>query len=153
MISRETAVGERFAGRKKKVGWERLWAFSGGPFTLEGWPKRNHHTDLLFAQSCGMASVVASGTQYEGYLCELFLDLFGETWLETGSLTSKFVAKVTVDDVIQPIAVVKAKDVGVDHITFTFDTWCENQHAEKVLVGSATGGLLLQTIPQQVRRA
>ncbi len=138
-VTRDTEIGQRFSGKKKEIAWERLWAFSGGPFAKEGWPRKNLHTDLEFAKACGLPSVGASGTQYQGHVCELFLDLFGETWLRTGTLTAKFIALVDVNDVLQSKAVVTAKEFTDSQVQFTFDIWCENQQGAKVLVGSATG--------------
>src|SRR3990172_10946129 len=127
IITRETAVGEAFSGKKKRISWERLWAFSGGPFAKEGWPRKNLHTDLEFARACGLPSVGAPGTQYQGHLCELFLDLFGETWLRTGTLTAKFIALVDANDILQSKAVVRSKELVDGHVKCTFDLWCENQ--------------------------
>jgi acyl dehydratase len=139
IITRDTEIGQTFSGRKKTISWERLWTFSGGPFAAEGWPRKNLHTDLGFAKACGLPSVGASGTQYQGHLCELFLDLFGEAWLRTGSMTAKFIALVDVGDVLQSKAVVTSKALADGHVRLTFDIWCENQRGAKVLVGTATG--------------
>ncbi len=139
-LTRETAVGSEFAGRPKTVSWERLWTFSGGPFTADGWPRKNIHTDLETAKALGVYTVSASATQYFGYVVSLLIDLFGERWLSSGSITAKFIAIVTVKDVIQAKArVTETRPDGDNGHVFQLDIWCENQDGAKVLVGSATG--------------
>ena len=142
ILTGATAVGSEFAGKPRTVAWERLWAFSGGPFAAEGWPKKNIHTDLKTANELGVYAVSASATQYLGYAVSLLLDLFGDAWLSTGSLAVKFVAVVTVDDVLQAkarVVEVQVEDAGRRRVQL--DVWCENQKGAKVLVGSATGVL------------
>ena len=80
-ITKDTKEGQEFDGQPKKISWERLWTFSGGPFANTGWPKKNVHTDLEFAKECGLPSVAASGTQNQGYVVQLMVDLFGVKWL------------------------------------------------------------------------
>ena len=80
-IQKDTPIGCEFAGKLKKMSWERLWAFSGGSFNQAGWPKKNIHTDTEFAKSMGLPTVGASATQYLGHITELMIDLFGEEWL------------------------------------------------------------------------
>jgi acyl dehydratase len=119
---------------------ERLWAFSGGPFALEGWPRRNLHTDPSVAASVGLPSVGASGTQYQGYIVELMLDLFGEAWLSHGSMTGKFIALVNAGETVQAHAeVVETEAVDGGQVRFTLKVWCENGRGEQVLVGRSIG--------------
>ncbi len=139
IVTRETAVGSEFAGRPRVVSWERLWTFSGGSFTADGWPKKNIHTDLETAKMLGLYTVSASATQYLGYAVSLLIDLFGDQWLSRGSVTAKFIALVTVNDVIQAKARVLEVRDGDDGQEFRLDIWCENQDEAKVLVGRAVG--------------
>jgi hypothetical protein len=128
-----------FSGKPKKVSWERLWTFSGGPFNLTGWPKKNIHTDPEFAKSCGLPCMAASATQYMGYVAELMIDLFGVQWLSHGTNDLKFIAVVDAGDTLVTKAQIKSKEVQGIAARFTLDVWCENQKGAKVLVGSATG--------------
>jgi hypothetical protein len=138
-ITRETAEGQAFAGPLKSVTLERLWTFSGGPFALDGWPKKNLHTDPAVAEAVGLPSVSASGTQYQGYLVQLLIDLFGEAWLSHGTMTAKFIAIVDAGDTLRPHAVVRSKHAEGSALSVTLEIWCENQHGARVLVGQATG--------------
>jgi hypothetical protein len=138
-LKRETKEGETFTGKPKLVSWERIWAFSGGPFSNTGWPRKNVHTDLEFAKSCGLPSVAASATQFMGYVTELMTDLFGVEWLSHGTMDVKFINLVDAGDVLVTKAEVKARESQGSATRFTMDISCENQKAAKVLVGNATG--------------
>jgi acyl dehydratase len=142
MISKDTSLGEEFAGKPKKLTWERIWAFSGGPFTTPAWPKKNIHTDLDSARSMGLSTVYVSATQYLGHLAELMIDLFGAGWLRGGRVSEvKFIKPVAEGDTIQTKARVRSKGESGSKVEFTMDVWCENQKGDKVLVGSAIGTL------------
>lgn len=138
-ITSDTPVGASFAAKPRLISMERLWAFSGGPFALEGWPRKNLHTDPATAAAVGLPSVGASGTQYQGYIVQLLLDLFGEAWLSHGTITCKFIALVNAGETVQAHAKVIEKEAEGDRTRFTLDVWCENGPGEQVLVGRATG--------------
>ena len=140
LITQRTNIGESFTGKPKRVSWERLWTFSGGPFKLEGWPARNIHTDLEYANASGLPNkVAASATQFQGYVVQLMIDLFGVEWLSNGTLDVKFIAIVHAGDTLVTKTVVQSKEEQDGATKFTMDVYCENQRGEKVLVGLATG--------------
>jgi acyl dehydratase len=142
MINKDTSLGEEFVGKPKKLTWERIWAFSGGPFGTPGWPKKNIHTDLDSARRMGLSTVYVSATQYLGHLAELMIDLFGEGWLRGGRVTGvKFIKPVAEGDTLQTKATVRSKEQSGSRVEFTMGVWCENQNGDKVLVGSALGVL------------
>ncbi|UCD08081.1 MAG: MaoC family dehydratase [Dehalococcoidales bacterium] len=143
VITQDTKEGESFSGKSKKVSWERIWAFSGGPFTFEGWPKKNIHTDIDYARACGLPDnkVAASATQFQGYLVQLMIDLFGIEWLSRGTMDVKFIRIVNAGDIITASAAVISKEKNEHSTLFTMNVDCENQDGEKVLVGTATGGV------------
>jgi acyl dehydratase len=139
IITKNTQEGQEFSGKLKTVTEERVYAFSGGFPKGTDWPKKNIHTDLEFAKSCGLPTRAASGAMFEGYLTELMIDLFGENWLTYGKMSLKFIAIVDVNDTILPKATVQSKQVQNFDVIFTMDLWCENQHGNKVVVGMGTG--------------
>jgi len=138
-LTPDTKVGVEFTGKSKTVSETRVFAFSGGRFDAPGWPVKNIHTDLEYARSCGLQTRSVSGTQYVGYLTELMIDLFGETWLSHGKMELKFIAIVDVGDRLVSKAVVTSKESADSHTKFTLDIWCENQYGKKVALGTATG--------------
>lgn len=139
-ITKETPIGEDFNGKPKKMSWERIWTFSGGAFTAEGWPRKNLHTDTDFAQNLGLPTVGVSATQYLGHLAELMLDLFGEEWLRSGKMIDvKFIKLVSDGDTLTSRARVIEKVEEFSGTRYSLEICCENQRGEKVLIGSAIG--------------
>ena len=139
-ITKDTPVGCKFAGKPKKMSWERLWTFSGGPFAAEGWPKKNLHTDTAFAKNLGLPTVGTSATQYLGHVSELMLELFGERWLRHGKMRNvKFVKLVADGDVLTSKARVLSKERKGSELIYHLSICVENQHGENVLTGSAAG--------------
>jgi len=138
-LTPDTKVGAVFTGKWKTISEARVFAFSGGRFSAPGWPAKNIHTDLEFARGCGLQTRSVSGTQYMGYLIELMVDLFGESWLSHGKMDVKFIAIVDVEDSLLTKAVITSKELEGSGTRFVLDMWCENQHGDKVVVGTATG--------------
>ena len=139
IVTTNTEEGQEFTGRPKKISWERLWTFSGGPFSNTGWPKKNVHTDLDFAKEVGFPNAAASGTQHQGYLVQLMIDLFGVKWLYNGTMEFKNIGLVEHGDTVVAKAVVKSREAQEGEIKFTMDVWVENQDGKKALAGIATG--------------
>ena len=139
IITIDTEEGREFSGKLKTVTEERVYAFSGGFPKGPGWPKKNIHTDLEFAKSCGLPTRAASGAMFEGYLTELMIDIFGESWLRHGKMSLTFIAIVDPGDTLLPKAVVRSSQAEDTGVRFVVEMWCQNQHGSKVVVGTATG--------------
>ena len=82
-------VGAEFSGPVRHLTLERVLAFSGGPFAQPHWPDRNLHTDAEKAREAGLAGIIVSGTQFEGHLVDLLVELFGEAWFTAGTIEIK----------------------------------------------------------------
>jgi acyl dehydratase len=139
IITKDIPVGHEVSGKLKTVTEERVYAFSGGFPKGHGWPRKNIHTDLEFAKSCGLPTRAASGAMFEGYLTELMIDLFGESWLRRGKMSLTFIVIVDTGDTLVPKSVVRSKQAEGSGVRFVMEVWCENQHGNKVVVGTATG--------------
>lgn len=139
IITKEAREGSEFEGNLRTVTEQRVYAFSGGFPKGPEWPRKNIHTDLEFAKSCGLPTRAASGAMFEGYLTELMSELFGERWLTYGKMSLKFIAIVDVNDTLLPKAAVQSKQVQGSDVILTMDVWCENQHGNRVVVGRAMG--------------
>jgi acyl dehydratase len=131
------AIGAIFEGRCRDFSLARVLAFSGGFISEPDWPHRNLHTDLEKAREAGLTKIIASGTQSEGLLVELLIDLFGARWLGHGQMDVKVINSVYVDDVVQAKAILKERIAENGHTTVRLDAWCEKQDGTKVLVGTA----------------
>lgn len=106
---------------------------------MEGWPLVNIHTDLAHAQRCGLKKRNASGTQWQGYIIQMMLGMFGTSWLSHGTIETKFIRMVLEDDTVTPWASVTRSEPTEGGVRFSFDIGCENQRGETVLAGTATG--------------
>lgn len=139
-ITKDTQIGQEFVGKPKKILWERIWTFSGGVFTSQGWPKKNLHTDKEFAQSLALPTMGVSATQYLGHMAELMIDLFGEAWLRHGEMSDVKFIKLVVngDTLISKVKVVGKEQEGAK-VKYLLEIYVENQSNDKVLVGTATG--------------
>ncbi len=138
-LTKQTPEGHIISGRSKEVSESQVLAFSGGFPRDPGWPKKTIHTSLEFAKSCGLPSRVASGAMFEGYLTELMIDSFGESWLKYGSMNLVFIAIVSPGDTLTPKALVKSRQTDGELVRFIMEIWCENQHGKTVVIGTATG--------------
>jgi acyl dehydratase len=139
IITRDTQEGCEFSGKLKEITEERVYAFSGGFPRGPGWPQKNIHTDVEFARRCGLPARNASGSMFESYLTELMIDLFGEDWLKQGKMQLVFIRMVTIGDTLLPKAIVQSKQAEHSCMRFVLEIWCENQHGDKVIVGTGTG--------------
>lgn len=129
--------GRVFEGRARKLTWVRALALSGGPFDAPGWPDKNLHTDLDAAHAAGLAEVVVSGTQWEGYLVGLLVELFGMAWMHHGELDIKIPRSVRIGETIQPKARLETREQSEEGERVALAVWCENQDGQQVLVGTA----------------
>jgi acyl dehydratase len=134
----EAKVGDLYAGKARKLTWARALALSGGPFGTPGWPEKNLHTDLEAANAAGLSTVVVSGTQWEGYLVGLLVEVFGRAWFSGGQLDIKIPRSVKIDETVQPKARVEAREQEGERVRVALAVWCENQDGETVLVGTAS---------------
>lgn len=142
-LTAETQPGFEIRGREYRVSPARMRAFSGGPFDNDAWPLINIHTDTAHALSCGLKKRNASGTQWQGYILQMMIELFGTGWLSHGKIETKFIRLVNEDDVVRPWVRVTARERTEGGIRFAFDIGCDNQRGETVLAGTA-GGILPQ---------
>jgi acyl dehydratase len=131
-------TGQTFAGPAKHMSLARLLAFSGGPFDAPDWPEKNLHTDAEMAADAGLAAIIASGTQFEGYVLSLLVELFDDAWFHHGVIESRIRKSVAVGDTVRAKATLRESQPDGDAIAYLLDIWCENQDGDKVLVGTAS---------------
>ena len=131
-------IGELYQGKPRTLTWARALALSGGPFDTPGWPDKNLHTDIAAANAAGLSAVVVSGTQWEGYLVGLLVEMFGAAWFSGGQLDIKIPRSVKIDETVRPSARLEAREPAGDGWRIALTVWCENQDGEQVLVGTAS---------------
>ena len=135
-VSTVITPGLEVIGSPKHVTSYRTWLFSGGWPRFDGWPAKNVHTDLEFAQASGLPARGASGAMLQAYLAELMVNLFGERWLAKGRLNLKFVRLVEIDDQIVAHGTVMSRGDDGD---VEMELWCENQRGDVVCTGIGSG--------------
>ncbi len=134
----DSQPGQVFEGRARQLTLARALALSGGPFDAPVWPEKNLHTDLAAANDAGLAEIVVSGTQWEGYLVGFLADLFGMDWFRHGELDIKIPRSVKIGETLQPKARLDAREVQSDGaVRINLGVWVENQDGAQVLVGTA----------------
>ncbi len=106
---------------------------------FSGWPKKNVHTDMDFAKSCGLPAPIASGAMLQSYLTEMMLGLFGDEWLYHGKMSLTFIKAVYAGNTVQIMAILNSKTIEGSKTKFELEVWGENQHGEKVFVGKCYG--------------
>lgn len=131
-------LGHIVRGAPRQLTLARTLAFSGGPFDASNWPARNLHTDLEIANQTGLSKVVASGTQFEGYLATHLTRIFGTHWYSAGAWDVKIVRSVQVGDTVTPVAKLLSRELKEEGVAVEVEVWCENQDAQNVLTGTAT---------------
>lgn len=131
-------VGHVFEGRARTLTMARALALSGGAFDAPGWPDKNLHTDLQAAQDVGLAAVVVSGTQWEGYLVGFLVELCGLCWFRDGELEIKIPRSVKIGEAVRPKARLERVEPRNTGVRVVLTAWCENQDGEQVMVGCAT---------------
>ena len=127
-----------YAITREKIATYSRYVF-GGRDTL------NIHTDDGVARRAGLPRAVAQGRYPVAYMSERALAFFGPGWARGGRLEVKLVKPIFPGDTIRVRAVIadKVKDSAGTRIML--DMWLENQHAERVTIGTASG-----LVPQPV---
>ena len=130
-------LGHVFEGRVRRLTLARALALSGGPFDAAVWPAKNLHTDLKAANDAGLAEIVVSGTQWEGYLVGFLAELFGMHWFRHGELDIKIPRSVKIGESLQPKARLESREAQNEAQRIGLSVWVENQDGAQVLVGTA----------------
>jgi acyl dehydratase len=136
--SKDYTIGTEIIGKPHQLAEARVFAFSGGPFNAPGWPAANIHTNLKFAQSVQLPTRAVSATQYQSHVVDMLINLFGEVWFKTGKIDSKFIAIVDVSDTITPHLKIVSREAEEKGVRVNLEGWSENQHGNKVLIGTAS---------------
>jgi hypothetical protein len=130
---RNTAVGFELEAITKKVTLDKMRLYRSQ------WPRyRNWHNDYDIAQNWGVDKPIVFASQVMEYIGELLIKFFGEGYLG-GRLSISITRPVWPDDEIVTRGVVRERALEGDAIRLVLDVWCENQHGDKVVVGTASG--------------
>ncbi len=131
------AVGEVAWSHPRTLSLARALALSGGPWDSPSWPDRNLHTSAAAAEEAGLSQIVVSGTQWEGYLVGLLVELCGPGWFDGGTVDIKIPRSVRIGDVIRAAARLEGFSDREGRTTAELAVWCENASGEQVMIGTA----------------
>ncbi|MBI3090135.1 MAG: MaoC family dehydratase [Candidatus Tectomicrobia bacterium] len=96
------------------------------------------HTDPEFAKTTMYGGTIAHGLYTLAFLSEMLGSVFGPAWLSGGSIDIAFLRPVRPGDTIRTGGAVTRGEQVEGKQRLLCEVYCENQHAEKVLAGSAT---------------
>jgi hypothetical protein len=131
--STDTQVGFKLEPIDKKITLDKMRLYRSQ------WPRiKNWHNDYDMAHESGVDQPIVFASQVMEYIGELLVKFFGEGYLG-GRLSVSLTRPVWPDDVIVTKGVVQEKVVEGSAVRLVLDVWCENQHGEKVIVGTASG--------------
>lgn len=97
------------------------------------------HTDMQAAAREGLRAPVATGPQVAALLFRQLRMAFGKGWIEGGYCKLKFMRPVYVTDFCVARAQVTGREQTAEGTRVFCEVWIENQHAEKVIAGTASG--------------
>lgn len=124
-------VGQEIPSVRKEVTLDRMRLYTQ-------WTERNMHTDWEWAEKAGVPAPVAQGLMPSTYISEMLTAFLGENWLKGGKLLVKFIAYTLPMDTLTARGFIKEVAPEGDGVRLTMEVWCENQHGNKVTVGTAS---------------
>ena len=132
-ISAETiTVGQKLPSLTKEVSQRKIDAYSGvRPHSI--------HTDEAWARAKGFRVPLAQGMMSTAYVSEMMTNFLGVGFVEGGNMSVTFTRPVYAGDRLTVHGVVTEIRVENGRSRVTVEVWCENQHGEKTMVGSASG--------------
>lgn len=131
--SKDIDVGFQLEPITKKVTLDKMRLYRSQ------WPRiRNWHNDYSIAQNWGVEQPLVFASQIMEYFGELLIKFFGAGYLG-GNLSLAITRSAWPEDVITVKGTVREKVFEGNVIRLILDVWCENQHGENLIVGTASG--------------
>lgn len=99
----------------------------------------NIHTDEKAARSIGIEGFIVQGGQLAGYLNDMMCRTLGRGFIEGGELSVTFIKSARAGDTLTTRGELKERTLVDGRTRLEWDVWLENQHGEKLTVGTASG--------------
>ena len=141
----DLAIGQEIAPVRYVITRESIATYSR--YVFDGRDTKNIHTDDEAARRAGLPRAVAQGRYPIGYMSEYALAFFGAGWVQGGRIDVSLIKPIYPGDSITVRAIVSDCRRAVDGTLITLDVWLENQHGERVTVGSASGWMRTEIQP------
>jgi acyl dehydratase len=125
-------VGSKLPSLTKEISQRKIDAYSGVR-------PRSIHTDEAWARAKGFRVPLAQGMMSTAYVSEMMTTFLGAGFVQGGSMSVTFTRPVYAGDRLTVHGVVTEKRTENGTTRVVVEVWCENQHGEKTMVGSASG--------------
>jgi len=125
-------VGSKLPSLTKEISQRKIDAYSGVR-------PRSIHTDEAWARAKGFRVPLAQGMMSTAYVSEMMTTFLGAGFVQGGSMSVTFTRPVYAGDCLTVHGVVTEKRTENGTTRVLVEVWCENQHGEKTMVGSASG--------------
>lgn len=128
LITRETPVGHRLIGVKKKATIQLMGSRLWGRFNPNHW-------DPVYAAATGLKAPIQTGEMSSAYIAEMCVNHFGANVFRGARVVCKYIASTLANEVITTHGVVTEKTPKGRGFRFKVDVWAENDQGEKKTAG------------------
>jgi 3-hydroxybutyryl-CoA dehydratase len=97
----------------------------------------NIHTDDEVARAAGLPAAIAAGVQFMSYIFEMLHREYGFASVSGTVLDVRIRNPVFAGDTVTAHGRVTSVDPAPEGRHLSLDVWCENQHQQQVIAGSA----------------
>jgi 3-hydroxybutyryl-CoA dehydratase len=135
--------GEELPRLRRTMTAERMrWYADVIETSLAGRPVHaapNIHTDDDIARANGLPARVADGMISTNWLSEILVAAFGEAYLRTGSLRTRYARPILEDAMVTSVVQITSVEQAVDGTqTVKADAWCETEDGTRCTSGEAS---------------
>jgi len=109
-------------------------AAATGEFVIAG---PTIHSDDEFARANGLPGIIADGMISTNWISGMLYRAFGEQYLASGELQTKFIRPVYEDERIETHGRVVSRELTDQGARYVLDVWCQTSNEEKCTVGQA----------------
>lgn len=135
--TKELQIGAEIVPKTYDITQEKINVYAR--YVSFGKDGKNIHTDDEVARQAGLPRALAHGRYPIGYLSECMRNFFGQGWVQGGRLDVTLVKGIYPADTITVKGRITGKIPDGNAIRLILDVWLENQHGEKVTLGTASG--------------
>jgi 3-hydroxybutyryl-CoA dehydratase len=135
-------VGDELLGAVRVVTPERLVWYGDGLMTAASGVRTqagsNIHTDEIYAREQGLPQPIADGMVATNWIASMLLDHFGEAYVTSGELRTKFIKPTFVGTKVRVKGRVRQREALTNGtIRYDLDVWTEDATGVKLTDGDA----------------
>ena len=138
------AVGDELPAISRRMTRERMRWYAdallgtSAPEPTAMIAEANVHTSDEFARGEGLRGIISDGMISTNWISSVLIAQFGRSYLQGGSLQTKFIRPIFEDQVITARAVIRGVTVAGGEYELELEVWCEDETGQKCTVGSAS---------------